>query len=87
MMGYVIVWSLGAAFGYLVANIKIWQCILASWRTRDITWKLGGEENLALDYKLGWLDGHREVVRQIDLSPWTWWMNKKKVVEEVLEDK
>lgn len=76
----------GALTGYGLAVLKTWDCILESWKDRDIRLKLEGALH-DVQYQLGWLDGHREIVRLLDASPWTWWVTRRKVVKQVLDEK
>ena len=78
--------AVGLIGGYIFANIKMWESILQSWTNRDIRLKLSGEA-VEPPYELGWLEGHREIVRVMDQSVWSWMVNRRKAVQEVLREK
>lgn len=77
--------GVGLFLGYILCLIKVWDCILNSWRTREITRKLEGYPINTADYSLGWLEGHRAVVRELDQSPWAWFLNRHKITKIILE--
>ena len=72
--------------GYLLATAKMWECVLESWKAMEIKEKLEGYNTSSVEHRIGWLEGHRDIVRQLDMSPWTWWWTKQRVVEEVVHE-
>ena len=74
----------GVVIGYIFAMIKVWDSILQTWQTRDITLTLDDQANA--DWRLGWLEGHRSLVRELDASPWIWWRKKHAIAKEVLHE-
>ena len=75
---------IGVITGYGLSNVKMWNCILSSWKTREIAMKLEGDMH-DTSWTLGWLEGHRSIVRELDMSPWTWWRTRKRIVKEVCD--
>ena len=78
--------AIGVFIGWLLTTVKMWNCILESWRTRDIRLKLAGQEAHDPHYELGWLEAHRDLVRELDASPWVWMVRKQRVVKEVVDE-